>query len=354
MLLSREKVTAISHLRVVANWSGSSARSESASAVYNPPPGFVVISTETIVHNSNNGGREVSVMAGGLNLTVETELHKVYDSALDLAGALNDNQLKGRLEYKRNEHVRELRRYQSSHNTVFAVVRARAHGHVLDRKRGWEEISVTAELLNLGTPDKQDLAAALEAEFGIDIPDDFRKLPPNSATVPVFDPDFYLMSHGDLQIAFGSDLVAARDHWLKYGISEGRRSSPAFDVRYYMDSHLDLQKAFGANNYASATEHWLKHGIKEGRKSSIVFDVRHYLNSYSDLQTASGATNYVAAVDHWLNHGVVEGRQGSLNFDPKFYLSNNPDVALSYGADNYKGAIEHYLQFGITEQRRGT
>jgi len=176
---------------------------------------------------------------------------------------------------------------------------------------------------------------------------------PSFSSSPVFDPDFYLMTYGDLRNAFGTDQGAARNHWLTYGIQEGRRSSPAFDVRYYLSSYSDLRNAF-SNDYAAAINHWLTYGIREGRRSSIVFDVQYYLNRYSDLQNAFGAQNYSAAVDHWLTYGVSEGRQGSPNFDPRFYLSNNPDVARVYGASNYKGAIEHYLEFGRSEGRQGT
>jgi hypothetical protein len=171
---------------------------------------------------------------------------------------------------------------------------------------------------------------------------------------PIFDPEFYLMTYGDLRNAFGTNQGAARNHWLTYGIKEGRRSSPAFDVRYYLNLYPDLQNAFGTSNYSSAMDHWLTYGIKEGRRSSIVFDVKYYLNKYADLQNAFGTSNYSAAVNHWLTYGVSEGRQGSPDFDPKFYLLNNPDVANVYGANNYKGAIEHYLEYGKGEGRRGT
>lgn len=171
---------------------------------------------------------------------------------------------------------------------------------------------------------------------------------------PVFDPEFYLRTYGDLRNAFGTSEGDAKNHWLTNGIKEGRRSSPAFDVRYYLNLYPDLQNAFGTSNYSSAIDHWLTFGIKEGRRSSIVFDVKYYLNKYPDLQNAFGSSNYSAAVNHWLTYGVSEGRQGSSDFDPKFYLSNNPDVANSYGANNYKGAIEHFLEYGKGEGRRGT
>jgi hypothetical protein len=109
-------------------------------------------------------------MAGGLNLATETDVSEVYDAAIDFAVSINDDQLKTRLEEKKNAHIRELRRYQTSHNTVLAVVRASAHGSIIDRKRGWEEISVNAQIIHVGAPDKYDIAGSIEAEFGIDIP----------------------------------------------------------------------------------------------------------------------------------------------------------------------------------------
>ena len=175
-----------------------------------------------------------------------------------------------------------------------------------------------------------------------------------SASFPVFDADFYLMSYGDLRNAFGGNQSAAKKHWLSNGINEGRRSSSAFDVRYYLEKYTDLQNAFGNSNYAAAVNHWRSNGISEGRRSSLVFDVRYYLEKYTDLQNAFGNSNYAAAVNHWLSNGIQEGRQGSPDFDPKFYLSNNPDVASAYGANNYKGAIEHFLEYGKGEGRRGT
>ena len=38
----------------------------------------------------------------------------------------------------------------------------------------------------------------------------------------VLEPAFYLALYPDLQAAFGSDLEAARQHWLTWGIAEGR------------------------------------------------------------------------------------------------------------------------------------
>jgi hypothetical protein len=167
-----EKVTAISRLSVTASWSGTTARTEVSSAVYNPPPGWVIKQIETLVHSSSNGSRQVSVIGGGLNLVTEEIFNEVYNAAERYAAEKNDDKLKASISEKRKFHRDHLLRYSSNLNTISAQVRAIAHGNSLtDRKRGWEDISVIAELIYLSPPDKSSLAVAIESEFGIDIPD---------------------------------------------------------------------------------------------------------------------------------------------------------------------------------------
>jgi hypothetical protein len=165
-----EKVTAISRLSVTASWSGTTPRTEVSNAVYNPPPGWVIKQTETIVHSSNSGNRQVSVIGGGLNLVTEEIFNEVYNAAEKYAAEKNDESLKASITEKRKFHRDQLLRYSSNLNTITAQVRATAHGDFLDRKRGWEDISVIAEIVYLSPLDKSSLAAAIESEFGIDIP----------------------------------------------------------------------------------------------------------------------------------------------------------------------------------------
>jgi len=170
-LLETVHVTAISRLRVTASWAGTSARSENASSLYTPPPGFVVLNTETRVHSSNNGSRSVNIIGGGLNLITETKLEEVFDAAIDFAGQQSNDTLRANLSERKRQAVSELRKYSANMNTIQAIVSARAHGSPFDRKRGWEEISVEADLLYLGASSEYDVAASLEEEFNIDIPD---------------------------------------------------------------------------------------------------------------------------------------------------------------------------------------
>ena len=79
----------------------------------------------------------------------------------------------------------------------------------------------------------------------------------------VFDPGFYRANHDDLQRAFGGNEQAYRDHWQRSGLREGRQAHPDFDVKTYVSRYPDL--AAFANSYPDALQHYLTFGINEGR-----------------------------------------------------------------------------------------
>jgi hypothetical protein len=74
----------------------------------------------------------------------------------------------------------------------------------------------------------------------------------------------YLSQYSDLQAAFGTDYVAATNHWIRYGIAEGRRGTAGFDVQHYLNNNADLQAAF-STNYLAAQDHAYTSGRSEGR-----------------------------------------------------------------------------------------
>lgn len=97
----------------------------------------------------------------------------------------------------------------------------------------------------------------------------------------VFDGNFYKGKYADLAKAFGDDASAYKSHWLSNGISEGRQACSGFSSTGYMARYLDLRNAFGANNYKAAIEHYLTYGIKEGRDASPM------IQSTLTIETAS-------------------------------------------------------------------
>ena len=121
-----------------------------------------------------------------------------------------------------------------------------------------------------------------------------------------FDSDFYVNCYPDLKAAFGNDANAAYNHYLTYGIKEGRIASPVFDVKTYIRNYPDLQAAFG-DNYEAAYNHFLTNGMNEGRIASDSFNVQVYIANYPDLQAAFG-NDVAGAYNHYLNFGMAEGR----------------------------------------------
>jgi GH25 family lysozyme M1 (1,4-beta-N-acetylmuramidase) len=131
---------------------------------------------------------------------------------------------------------------------------------------------------------------------------------PINITSYLFDATYYANKYSDLKKAFGYDEAKLKNHYLNYGIKEGRSASPVFDPQYYLNKYSDLKKAFG-NNYTAAYNHFISNGINEGRQGSKDFDVQAYYNNYSDLRNAFDK-NYSKLLRHYVQNGIKEGRSG--------------------------------------------
>jgi hypothetical protein len=165
----------------------------------------------------------------------------------------------------------------------------------------------------------------------------------------LWDLSWYLWTQPDVAAAYGAN---GAEHFLRFGIGEGRMASTALDLRDYLNRYPDLRQAFGTDT-ALALNHWVQNGVREGRQGSVFFNPAYYLSIYPDLIAAFGANNYTAAHFHWVTWGINEGRRGSAEFDAGYYLRANPDVAAAYGSSNFKGAMLHWLRHGRSEGRRG-
>ena len=204
---------------------------------------------------------------------------------------------------------------------------------------------------------------------------------------PVYDPEFYLSRNGDVEKAFTKstyggvtvvDDSAVLDHFINYGMSEGRRGSEAFDVQSYYNEYPDLRAAFGTD-LASYYSHYLMYGKKEGRHATgcsklkgaatkaggvdyaPVYDPEYYLSRNGDVEKAFTKSTYggVTMVDdsavlrHFINYGMSEGRRGSEAFDVYSYRTRYLDLRKAYGS-NLKEYYLHYLEYGMKEHRNGS
>ena len=194
----------------------------------------------------------------------------------------------------------------------------------------------------------------------------------------VFDADYYLNKYPDVNEWANGSKDKALDHFINYGMSEGRRGSEAFDVQSYYNEYPDLRAAFGTD-LASYYSHYLMCGKKEGRHATgcsklkglvtraggvdyaPVYDPEYYLSRNGDVEKAFTKSTYggVTMVDdsavlrHFINYGMSEGRRGSEAFDVYSYKMRYLDLRKAYGSD-LKGYYFHYLDYGMKEHRNGS
>ena len=82
----------------------------------------------------------------------------------------------------------------------------------------------------------------------------------------VFDAAYYANRYPDLRAAFGTDSAKLLQHFIQYGMSEGRQAKSTFNVTVYKARYSDLQAAFG-DDIQKYYEHYIQFGYKEGRKA---------------------------------------------------------------------------------------
>lgn len=89
-------------------------------------------------------------------------------------------------------------------------------------------------------------------------------------------------------------------------VSRPKLTSLTFDMDYYYNAYADLQTAIG-RNYNGLYDHYMTYGLKEGRSGSAEFNCLAYKNSYADLQVAFGE-DLGAYCAHYEKYGKAEGR----------------------------------------------
>ncbi len=156
-----------------------------------------------------------------------------------------------------------------------------------------------------------------------------------------FDTMVYRDRNPDLADMTDAEL---KEHWLNYGIKEGRASSTILDLGFYLNNNQDLKEAFGTD-YEALYNHFITSGYKEYRKSSALFDGSYYVEKNPDV-AASFKEEYLR---HYVESGMAEGRRASLTFDPDYYWYIRPDVYEAW-PDDYAMCAKHYAGHGINAQ----
>ncbi|MBI4128453.1 MAG: hypothetical protein HY460_00250 [Parcubacteria group bacterium] len=170
----------------------------------------------------------------------------------------------------------------------------------------------------------------------------------------VFNPSEYIALYADLRAAFRDNVQSAKNHWLQYGITEGRSGSIHFNTGDYLALNPDVARVYGSNNYFGAIAHYVANGIGEGRSTLLagnqsVFDAAYYRAHNADLASMSDAQ----LLGHWVANGIREARRASEEFSVRDYLARYPDLQTAFGSTGYEQAVRHYVLYGKAEGRNG-
>lgn len=184
----------------------------------------------------------------------------------------------------------------------------------------------------------------------------------------VYDYQYYVDRNTDVKKAYGYDDVAVLQHFVNYGMKEGRQAKSSFDVNSYRLQYVDLRRAYG-NDLKPYYMHYINYGRKEGRASTgcttlqggitiyggvnyaAVYDFSYYVANNPDVYRAYGNDD-VAVLQHFVNYGMQEGRRACAGFSVQTYRANYADLQRAYGND-WKAYYMHYINYGVREGRRG-
>lgn len=82
----------------------------------------------------------------------------------------------------------------------------------------------------------------------------------------VFDASYYYSAYPDVAAACGTDEEALFNHFVNFGVYEGRSCSAEFNPQAYRQRYADLQEAFGSD-MAAYCRHYVTFGRAEGRNA---------------------------------------------------------------------------------------
>lgn len=139
-----------------------------------------------------------------------------------------------------------------------------------------------------------------------------------------FDVHAYRANNLDLRQAFGNNLPLYYMHYIQTGKNENRVTTGNTDITngittyqgvnyaavynysYYIQHNPDIAAAF-PNDDEAVLQHFVQFGMSEGRDASADFNLATYKGNNADLRSAFGDNN-VDYYLHYIHSGKAEGR----------------------------------------------
>lgn len=178
----------------------------------------------------------------------------------------------------------------------------------------------------------------------------------------VFDADYYSNKYPDVKAAYGTDQAKLLQHFVDFGMKEGRQGNATFNVKLYKSNYSDLNANLG-NDLSAYYTHYIKFGQHENRVAdkmidpaiyngvnySPVYNYEYYITKYPDVKNAFGSDQY-ATIQHFVEHGMQERRQGNDTFHVEAYIANYKDLRKAFG-NHFADYYMHYVTTGKNENR---
>ena len=98
----------------------------------------------------------------------------------------------------------------------------------------------------------------------------------------VYDKEYYLEHNPDVRKLIGEDDKDVFEHFITYGMKEGRIASKDFDVYYYRDNNGDLGAEYG-EDLEKYYMHYMRYGYQEGRKGSNNYSEKYECNIVAEI-----------------------------------------------------------------------
>ncbi len=122
-----------------------------------------------------------------------------------------------------------------------------------------------------------------------------------------------------------------------------------FSAKYYADYNLDVREKYGYDE-EELYNHYMNFGIKEGRSISPILELHAYKAGNADLRAAFG-DDWLLYVWHFLNYGIYENANGQRSnagilFNPVVFLEENPEVRQITGGDLLL-TVQYYIEQGM-------
>ncbi len=141
------------------------------------------------------------------------------------------------------------------------------------------------------------------------------------AASKIFDGAYYAALYPDVAASVNGSQLGLLNHYVYYGVYEGRNASASFNATDYMNKNPDLQAVYG-DNMIAYVHHYVNAGQAEGRDATPVAGTEiavpaNYtlLGIYSTeyVSTQDRATNIKIAADHVNGTVVAPGATFSAN-----------------------------------------